>query len=268
MPPKRRALVPLLVFAAALASPSPARAQTPTEPPPPLPPAAPRPVQTAPIVAAPPDALVVVHVESPEPVDVEVQEHGAWTTVCTSPCDRPLSTKESYRINGAGVRASLPFKVSPGSTARLEVEPHSSAVHAVGIVVTVTGGVGIVPAIGVTAGLVGGLLVGFIIICPLVDAFSRTSFGGCLGDIASEIGKYYGKPYVWIPGVAGLAMVAGGGAMLATTPRTKVQVQNPSAPPPGGGQPILRRTPEWRDARAALPDPAPPFVVPILHGAF
>ena len=145
-----------------------------------------------------PTPTVSVHIESPDPVELEVQHDNEWTSVCTSPCDREISTKDNYRINGSGVRASKPFRIQSPGTVKLDVDPASSSGHVIGIVLVVTGAVGLVPALGVTGALAAGLLFGLILICPIVAAFSdRTdAYGGCLVDIGGAIGNLYASPYV------------------------------------------------------------------------
>src|SRR5215471_11848028 len=58
--------------------------------------------------------VVIVHIDSPDEVELEMQQGEKWIKVCDSPCDKPLKAKEFYRINGSGVRASKPFQIQPG----------------------------------------------------------------------------------------------------------------------------------------------------------
>jgi hypothetical protein len=234
------------------------QADAPAEPPPepaPAPGPAAAPPASAPIVVQPPApaASVMVSIDAPSDVVLEVQdEHSRWVEVCNAPCNKLLSTAGNYRINGDGVRPSKPFRLQPGQQVKLDVDTTSSAGHVIAIVVTVTGAIGVVPALGVTSIIVAAELFGLILICPIVDAASSTSYAGCLGDIAVYFGQAYALPYVWIPGVAGVVMLAGGGAWLAGTPATGVNQTVTGAPPPAppaapgaGALPITRR-PEWR----------------------
>jgi len=191
--------------------------------------------------------MVLVKIDSPEEVVLEVQHDEQWQPVCTSPCNKALSTKENYRINGSGVRASKPFRIQQGTEVKLEVDPTSSAGHAISIVVTLIGGVGVVPAVGVTATLVVFEVLGVIFICPLVSALASTSYVGCLGDVGGVVVPLYAKPYVWIPAVAGLVIAGAGGAGIASSPATGVKQSVTGAPPPPApsGLPITR-APEWR----------------------
>jgi hypothetical protein len=192
---------------------------------------------------------VLVKIDAPQPVDLEVQRGSEWDVVCRSPCNAALSTKENYRINGDGVRPSKPFRLQQGTETKLEVDPTASAGHAIAIVVTVTGSIGIAPILGVTAALAVAELFGLILICPLAQLDPKTTYGSCLVDVGAYVGQLYGKPYVWIPAVAGVVMVAGGGAWLASTPASQVtqattgpQPSSPAAPLP------ITRVPDWRDA--------------------
>lgn len=217
---------------------------------PPLPAATP---DAAPMSAA--DAARVkvrVHIESPEEVELEAQSGGDWETVCTSPCDKDLPVGDFYRINGSGVRSSAGFRLRPGQPLRVDVEPHSSTGHAFAIVITVLGGVGLVPIATVTAGVAVVFLTSAVFICPFVALFKADTYPGCVGTVTGYATKYYAEPIVWAPALAGVAMVVAGGVWLTQTPPTGANVSPQSpAPPPNAPtqQPILWRRPEWR------PDP-------------
>jgi hypothetical protein len=225
-------------------------------------------------------STVTVHIDSPEAVDLEVQRGNEWAKVCTSPCDQALSTKDNYRINGSGIRTSKAFRIRDTGTVKLDVEPASSTGHTIAIVLVITGGVGFVPGLGVTGALVGAVLFGLILICPLVDAFSdETTYGECLGDIAVEVGKLYAAPWVWIPAIGGLALVVGGGAWLASSSGTQVRPTpgkgGPATPPgtpgptPAGTSPTmtLRREPGHRELGSTLGLP-PAVAMPLIHVQF
>src|SRR6185312_15640761 len=70
-------------------------------------------------------ALVVVHIDSPEPVDLEQRGDHGWQVVCSSPCDKAVTADLKYRINGSGVRSSRAFHIDPGSRTTLAVQPGS-----------------------------------------------------------------------------------------------------------------------------------------------
>lgn len=194
-----------------------------------------------------PPTTVSVHIDTPEPVELQMQQGDEWIPVCSSPCDRVVSTTNLYRIDGSGVRTSKPFRIMGNGKVRLDVEPTSSANHAIGVVVVVTGGVGLVPAVGVTAAVVGGVAVSAVLICPIVAVFGQTFFGAygeCLVDIAVDIGKLYANPWVWAPALSGLVIAASGGALLASSSSTQVNMwstnANTAALPPVRTMPLLR----------------------------
>jgi hypothetical protein len=214
---------------------------------------------------------VTVDIVSSDDVDLEKQEGSSWKSVCKSPCHAQVPADGNYRINGFGIRTSSPFRLQPASTIKLNVETSSSIAHTTGIVLIVVGGVGgLGPAAAVTGALVIAEFFGVILVCPLVDALSKTSYGGCLGDIGSGVGTYYGKPYVWGPLLVGLVLVLGGGIMAATTPPSNVvqSVVAPAAPAPTT-LPITRapiETNEWKlDDSRFLP---PAAIAPLYTTRF
>jgi hypothetical protein len=182
---------------------------------------------SAPLAATRP--MAVVHVDSPLPVTVQARnEDDEWDTVCTSPCDKPLPATGTYRITGPGIRDSRTFHLDAGSPTTLEVTPSSSGGHAAAVVVTVIGAIGLTPAVGVTAVIVGGEIIGAILICPFATAFvpkdqQNAAYTNCLGDIATFFGQGYGQPYVWGPAIAGGVLLTAGIVMLVKTPRTGVK---------------------------------------------
>jgi hypothetical protein len=214
---------------------------------------------------------VSVRIESPDPVDLEANEDGRWHVVCSSPCNKALSTKPKYRISGKDVRLSEEFRLQPGKTLAIEVEPGAKPSRA-GTVLVIIGVVGLVPGFVVTAAEAISLFGGLIIICPLVAAFASKNnqnsvYGSCLGDIATTIGEYYAKPYVWIPAIAGVAFMGMGGIWLAAStgsPTTVTQraAQRTRAPIAESAQ----RAPEWQT-------PTPPgtkvlAIVPMIDLVF
>ena len=182
---------------------------------------------------APPAAtrpMVVVHLEAPQPVSLEVRngDDDDWEVLCTAPCDRAVPATEVYRIIGPGLRPSNTFHLDPGSRVTLRVDPSSSGGRTGAVVVTVVGGVALVPVVGVTALVVGGEIVGAILGCPLVAAFASNKdqqssmYTQCLADIGNFFGRGYAQPYVWIPGIAGVVLLTTGIVWLARTPHTGV----------------------------------------------
>jgi hypothetical protein len=200
----------------------------------------------------------VVHIDAPQQVTLEINQAGSgWVGLCDSPCDRPVPLNAAYRITGGGIRDSSVFQIDPLVRTTLQVEPTSSAARAIAVVLTVVGGAGLLPIIGVTAIIAGGEIFGAILICPLVAAFETvksqqaSEYGNCLGAIATFFAPAYKEPWVFVPALAGVAALTGGIVGLATTPQTSVRqsTTGPAAsllfPPPAAlgavrlPQPIL-----------------------------
>jgi hypothetical protein len=224
---------------------------------------------SAPAPAGAQTQAVVVHIEAPQPVTLEVLDRDDdWQPVCTSPCDKPLPSTETYRITGSGIRDSKKFGLDAGAPQTLKVDPSSSGGHAMAIVVTVLGSAGLVPGAGVTALIVGGEIAGFILICPLAVAFvpkdqQNSEFGNCLGGIATFFGQAYASPWVWAPALASVVLLPTGIVWLVKTPPTAVQATAARAamqPLP----PLLPPPPTHYDA-LALPAPT---IVPVIDVPF
>jgi hypothetical protein len=225
-------------------------------------PAAPAP---APAPSAPPAAtrpMVVVHLDSPQPVTLEGRsgDDDDWEVMCTAPCDRPVPTTFVYRITGSGVRTSRTFHVDAGSRVTLQVDPSSSAGHAGAIVITVVGSVGLVPIAVVTALLLGGWLGGAIFVCPIVTAFAQpqsaqsAAYGNCMGYITNGLAPGYTQPYVWIPAVAGTALLTAGIVWIVKTPPSRVS-QTAATPPVA--MPAVMTTDQLPRFEAVRVPPAP-----------
>jgi len=206
----------------------------------------------------------MVRIESPEPVDLEAQEDGKWRVVCSSPCGKPLSPKPLYRVSGNGVRVSNEFRLEPGKTITLDVQPGSKPNRLRGTILVVVGLAGLVPGAIVTSAEVVGLFMGLVLFCPIVAAFAskanqNNKYTGCLGDIATAIGEYYGKQYVWIPAIAGGALAGIGGIWLALSQGTPTQVTQRTSRALPSGAPAAWRTPEWN-----APEPPSARVLGVL----
>jgi len=186
---------------------------------------------------------VVVHIDAPEPVTLEVLDRNhAWQPICTSPCDKPLPSTETYRITGAGIRDSKEFGLDDKAPQTLRVDPTSSVGHAMSIVVTVLGTAGLLPGLSVTTGIVAGEIAGVILICPIAIVFvpqnqQNSEYGNCLASIATFLGQGYASPWVWAPALASVVLLPTGIVWLVNTPPTGVKqsatgVAAWSAPPP------------------------------------
>jgi hypothetical protein len=172
---------------------------------------------------------VVVHIDAPEPVTLEVLDrNNDWQPICTSPCDKPLPASETYRITGAGIRDSRKFGLDDRAPQTLQVDPTSSAGHAMAIVITVLGTAGLVPGMGVTSIIVAGEIAGAILICPIAIVFvpqnqQSSEYGNCLGWIATYFGQAYASPFVWAPALASVVLLPAGIVWLVNTPPTGVK---------------------------------------------
>ncbi len=175
--------------------------------------------------------MIVVHLDAPEPVTLEARtgSDDDWEARCTAPCDKALSTGDLYRITGAGVRTSRTFRIDPGARVTLQVDPSSSVGHVGAVFITVVGGVGLVPVSVVSVLLLGGWIGGAILVCPIVTAFTQpqsaqnAAYGNCLGWITNQLTPGYAQPYVWIPAVAGVALLTAGIVWIVKTPPTGVK---------------------------------------------
>ncbi len=212
-----------------------------------------------------------MHIDSPDPVVLEeaVGPQG-WVPMCNSPCDRPVATDRSYRINGSGLRASSPFSIRSGSRTRIAVDPASSGARTAGVVVTVVGALGLGPGLVVTVGVVGAAIFGAILVCPFVAAFAskpnqNSEYTGCLGDAISYVGNAYASPFVWVPAIAGGVALISGVTWLATSPPTRV-TQTAANAQAAASPDAWRMTPTWAErSPIALP---PSVVAPLVHIAF
>jgi hypothetical protein len=246
----RSGIIAVLVAVPALVASREALAQ---EPPPPAPPA---------------PAGVVVHIDSPRPVELQAQRHGDWVRVCTSPCDVAVRAGETVRVEGDDVPASEGFPLQPAPHATLTVDPSTKKSKAGGIVFTVVGAVGFAPGIGVTVLIVGAVISGTIFICPIATAFGAR-YENCEKDVAGYFVPGYSSPYVWGPAIAGAVLVPIGVVWLATSTGghpTNVTTTASAKPPPVLALPAWQATLRGEANTALTLPPAP--TMPILSGHF
>ncbi|HEX3772010.1 MAG TPA: hypothetical protein VHV30_14140 [Polyangiaceae bacterium] len=215
------------------------------------PPPAPPPASPAPPPASD-DGTVFVHIVGSEGADLErdTGDHKHFDTVCSSPCDQRVSLKDEYRIGGAGIRNSKPFKLVESGPPRrnLYVEEGSKGSFALGIV-----GLSVGPAVAV---------VGLVIVA--VNAVDE--------DISGNDDSN-GKSAGWITAVAGLALAIGGGVLMGSNIRSGVSQTPPASERDGlaAGPSIAIGGPGFskvlRDTRTEAPAP-PPTSVPLFSARF
>jgi hypothetical protein len=168
-------------------------------------------------VAEPPSDLVLVHIVSPSPVEVEMDTGvDEWRKVCSSPCDRGLRAGAHYRVSGADVPESPFFVLQPAPRATLTVDPSTKQSQVGGVIVTIVGATGLLPGLGVTSIVASFTIFGAILVCPIATAFN-VDYGKCVGGAASLAVPFYASPYVYIPAAAGAGVMAIGITWLAST---------------------------------------------------
>jgi hypothetical protein len=220
----------------------------------------------APAPPAAPDA-VLVHIATPNEVDLEVQRDQDWVPICTSPCDRLVRPGDAYRVSSDAVPASNVFAIKPAPRLTLTVDPSTKQSRVGGVVFTVAGAAGFVPGGVVTAGVASFFIFGAILVCPLAYAFGVKNYGGCVVDAAELVTPYYASPYVWVPALVGAGLMVIGVTWLAATsgghPTTVTTALLPPRPPR-----LRTAFASWHTLEmpeVALP---PPSVLPLLSGTF
>ncbi len=155
---------------------------------------------------------VYVHVDSPEPVDLQREtgeRYQPFETVCTSPCDTLVPADGRYRISSDSVRASRPFAF-PLEAKRedMQVRPASRGGFTGGILLLSTGGAAF------------GLGVLWLFAQGLAD--SPDPQDNAQAWHAVSIGLVLG----------GLAAITGGIIFTARNAKTKVSSVEATVPPP------------------------------------
>lgn len=184
----------------------------------------------------PPETLpthVLVHVESPKPVQLESRASGqkAWAVVCGVPCDRELPLADEYRFADGPT-----FRLHPssGSSVLLKVHPASVAGNAGGVALV---GVGAVVAVIGAAGVIVGLATAAQP-TPTCDDHSSDWCGAGNG-----LGKAIALLSL-VPLLIGGGMIAGGAAILENSKTTTTQ------------RPSSGREPTWVGPQASAPKKA------------
>ncbi len=205
------------------------------------PPSTPAPAPAQATTATPTDTMVLVHIDSPSSVELQVT-HGQkndWQTVCSAPCDQALPAHGTYRIAGDGARPSHNFTLSAmHGRADLVVSPSSNGWFVGGIVLLAVGG---------AATLVG-------------------AFIGLIAEITSTVDKSGTSSQIestgWtVAGVGAIGLVAGIVAM-ASNAHSGVELHDE------GTAPAAQHVATWRDAPVFERVVPPAVAVPILGGSF
>ncbi len=198
----------------------------------------------------PPETLpthVLVHIKSPEPVQLESRAAGqkGWVTACVAPCDTELPLADEYRIAYRTKEPSSekPFRLAPGADGAVMLKVHPSSVGG-----KVGGGVLI--GLGAVAATIGalGLIGGIGLAAGPADSCRDSSNDWCVDDHA------LGSALILIslvPLLLGGGMIAGGVAITADANAHTEQ------------RPWAGREPVWVGPRAEGAPKRAGFVTPL-----
>jgi hypothetical protein len=178
-----------------------------------------------------------VHIEGDQPVTVERKDGRTWSLACSSPCDAELPLGVTYRVGGAGIRNSSPFRLNaqPGDRVILDVNTASKGSFVGGIVVA---------GVGVVVLLVGAMVL--LTVATVDTADSQEGFANPSSDgSANTVG--------WVMLAGGAAATLVGVLVLTSNVHSKVD-QTPGTQRPPRTDAWLR-TPTWHDDKtgAGLP---------------
>lgn len=193
---------------------------------------------------------VVVHIDTPKPVQLEMLVGRDWQVVCESPCDSALPLSGAYRISGVRTSGKFVLTARPGDRVVLSVNPASSGAFVGGIVLLSVGGLS----------LITGLFTYAIGAAETSISYDASGYSTTkTGDSTKTVGAA-----MMLIGVAGIAV---GIPLMAINKSTKVEQQlvpgsQPQGQPVGPAQ--ASRVPEEGASRdvfaAGLPKP---FVAPL-----
>jgi hypothetical protein len=144
---------------------------------------------------------------------LDANSTAGWVEVCKGACDQPLASDALYRIHGAGIRGSAPFRLE-GSRAELHVKTASSAAFVGGLTMSILGGLAFVNGLSLF------LFAAIYWNDGLITSSTQRDFN-IAGAVTTGIG---------------VGLLVGGGILLAGNLRTSVT-----------GAPTVR-VPAWRDA--------------------
>jgi len=189
---------------------------------------------------APPEAIpthVLVHIESPKPVQLESRGagHPAWAAVCGVPCDKELPLADEYRFAPG---PTFHLRSTAGDSVVLKVRPASlAATVGGGALVGVGAFLAVVGAVGLTVGLAAAAQ-------PTPTCGDHSSY---LCGAGPGIGKASALVSV-LPLLGGAGMIAGGASVLADSKTSITQ------------RPFSGREPTWVGPQSAAPKKAGLFV--------
>jgi hypothetical protein len=202
---------------------------------------------------AAPASTVWVHIDAAD--DVRLQQDRTsdddWMTVCSAPCDIPLSTAYYYRIVGGGLKASGDFTLhaQPGQRETLDIHGASKGWFLVGVIA--------IPA---------GLLVGYVGL--IVGAFGTLVSTASTASGQSSPGASDAAGVGWTMFGVGLAAAAGGLILVIANWKTSV-TQEMGTPQVGLRLPdSWKRLPTWREATPEQKSLPQTIGVPIVTGQF
>jgi hypothetical protein len=226
------------------------------------PPAPPQTTPAAPTPAAP-HARVLVHIETTNPEVFLLADTGhEWERVCSSPCDKWMSTDLNYKLAGPSVRQSKPFFLQGenGDRVVLDVNTASSGMFALGVVGTVVGSISI--GLGALVFLVGA--VENTSACSFNADTSTSASAGCSSTDGKGTEGVGGTMMLvgLVVGVAGIVAIATNGHTSAT--------QDVEEPVKRGAprSDAWLRLPTWSSTTATTVTATPGLSLPLFSGTF
>jgi hypothetical protein len=208
--------------------------------------------------------LVKVHIASDESVILDRRPAGmdTWVPACNAPCDEELPLGDEYRVAGAGLRATRPFRLQgePGGSVEVRLNAKSTTSFGVGAGV---GGLGLViDAYSLYLVFLGSAMMHTSCSSDSYGTAHSCSDSRGAGESLRNVGLV-----MLIPGT--VAAVVGGGMMLANW-RSSVSQSTTSSGSAAQASPkpldAFRRTAEW--TAPATPAAGVPFYVPLAAGRF
>jgi|SRR5579883_2294409 len=213
----------------------------------------PAPTPTGPVTPPPkpppPSVNVYVHIDGSDDVQLlqDKTGDGDWATVCYAPCDKPMPTGPSYRVDAPGMKQSSSFKLSAsdgGQHDTVSVHGASTPWFVIGCIAIPVGG--IAAYFGLIFGLTGSLV-------------SSTGTSGGSGIEAAG----------WTTFFVGAGAVVGGIILVVTNMRTTVTQDVAGGAAVGALRAdALRPRPTWSETPAAARGLPPAVGVPLFTGRF